>query len=90
MSEVINDKEVYFDKYCPLCVRADDSATSDICNACLTVGFNQNSHKPINWKEGKKDVNNVAKPERPAESVGQDSGVGESGNESSDGADQEA
>lgn len=50
--ELIN-KEVYFDKYCGKCIHKDIPETEDPCNECLTQPSNENSHKPINFKEEK-------------------------------------
>lgn len=47
------DKEVYFDKYCSKCIHKDIPETDDPCNECLTQPSNENSHKPINFKEEK-------------------------------------
>lgn len=48
----LHNKEVYFHKYCYRCVYKKEPESSDICNACLTVPVNENSHKPIKFKEG--------------------------------------
>lgn len=51
MSEILIDKEVYFHEYCPKCIRSDESSTNDICDHCLSNPVNQNSHKPVDFKE---------------------------------------
>lgn len=45
------DKEVYFGEYCPKCEHFTQPDYEDPCNECLTEPMNQNSHKPINFKE---------------------------------------
>ena len=45
-------KEVYFNQWCPKCSHYNKSETKDPCNECLTQGWNIDSHKPINFKEG--------------------------------------
>lgn len=44
-------KEVYFNQYCPTCMHRDVSETEDPCNDCLAHGNNEDSHKPIRYKE---------------------------------------
>ena len=44
-------KEVYFDKYCPLCEYCDKRENEDPCFDCLNYGRNEDSHKPVNFKE---------------------------------------
>lgn len=50
MAETIT-KEVNFRLYCPKCKHYEDKETDEPCNTCLTQGWNENSHKPINYKE---------------------------------------
>lgn len=50
MSE-INTKEVYYHKYCPKCLYSETPEEEDPCDECLSQGWNENSHKPINFKE---------------------------------------
>lgn len=45
------DKEVEFDKYCPYCAHVNEFDGDDPCDECLANPVNQNSHKPINYKE---------------------------------------
>ena len=45
------DMEVYFFQYCPICEHSGLKETKDPCNECLTHFFNQNSHKPVFFKE---------------------------------------
>lgn len=44
------EKEVYFDLFCPLCEHCNTEETESPCNECLTQGYNQNSHTPIDFK----------------------------------------
>lgn len=48
-----DDKEVYFDKYCELCkYKTDDEYdVNSPCFECLEQFTNQDSHKPVNFKE---------------------------------------
>jgi hypothetical protein len=53
---MINDqKEVYFDKYCPSCVNReeDEFDVNSACFDCLDNPTNQDSHKPVMYKEDK-------------------------------------
>lgn len=45
------DKEVYFYEYCEKCKFKNTKETELPCDECLTHPVNQNSHKPINFKE---------------------------------------
>lgn len=47
------DREVRFDKYCELCKYNELDDIKDPCNACLDAPFNEYSHKPICFEEGK-------------------------------------
>lgn len=49
----IKNKIVRFDKYCPKCEYYDLDEGKDPCNECLYSPANQNSQKPINFKEKK-------------------------------------
>ena len=51
-----DNKEVYYDKYCPKCEHKDvsESDPNGKCWDCLDQPFNQDSHKPINFKETEK------------------------------------
>ena len=51
MSEVFNTKEVFFSEYCLKCKYGDLKETEEPCDECLSQGWNENSHKPINFKE---------------------------------------
>lgn len=48
-------KEVYFDQYCPLCEHEAKEEWENPCYYCMSEFTNQNSHKPVYYKEkGKK------------------------------------
>lgn len=51
----INDeyREVIFDTYCPKCKYRLYPEESDICTECLAEPMNQESQKPVNFKEAK-------------------------------------
>ena len=42
---------VDFDKYCALCTYKDNADSEEPCNECLTNCVNENSSKPVNYKE---------------------------------------
>lgn len=44
-------KEVRFDIWCPKCRYEKTKDTDDPCNRCLAEPANENSTKPIEWKE---------------------------------------
>ena len=44
-------KEVRFDQYCPKCEHLEKSEAEDPCYDCLNQGWNDESHKPIMFKE---------------------------------------
>lgn len=51
-----NYKEVYFHEYCCKCEFENhepdpESDKVDVCNDCLNNPCNENSHKPVNFKE---------------------------------------
>lgn len=46
------DREVYFDLYCKDCINSELSPDeSDTCNECLTEPSNDDSHRPVNFKQ---------------------------------------
>lgn len=45
------DRLVEFDKYCKMCAYSDTEETDDPCNECLDNPINEDSHKPVNYKE---------------------------------------
>lgn len=51
MAEQIITKEVLFNEYCPKCKHYEKSESEDPCWDCLDQGWNENSHKPINFEE---------------------------------------
>ena len=50
-------KEVMYKDYCPKCIYAELEEVEDPCNECLNQGYNENSHKPIKFKEDLKKSN---------------------------------
>lgn len=52
---MIDDKsdirEVYFDKYCKLCVHKDKEENEEPCDECLTNPVNTNCQRPVMFKE---------------------------------------
>lgn len=44
-------KEVYFNEYCPKCEHYSKSEAEDPCYDCLAQGWNEDSHKPIMFKD---------------------------------------
>ena len=57
--EIIN-KFVDYHKYCKSCKYSEIKETDEPCNTCLTNYINQNSKKPIFYKE-KKDAKKLKK-----------------------------
>ena len=47
----MNTKEVYFEIYCPKCQHWEKSEADDPCFDCLNQNWNDDSHKPIYFKE---------------------------------------
>lgn len=48
------EKEVYFAQYCPRCTYKELEETADPCDECLAQPVNEDSHKPLFFKEAKK------------------------------------
>lgn len=46
-------REVNFEKYCGTCEYEELDEKFDPCNNCLANGTNENSEKPVYWKERK-------------------------------------
>ena len=46
-------KIVEFDKYCEKCKFFNTPDSMDPCDTCLGNPVNENSHKPVNFKEEK-------------------------------------
>lgn len=44
-------KEVYFYLYCVTCAYKNNDAGEDPCDECLRNPYNEDSHKPINYKK---------------------------------------
>ena len=53
-----DEKEVYFNQYCPKCKfkDVDEHDPEGECWDCLESPTNVDSHKPINFKEAKKFI----------------------------------
>lgn len=47
------DKEVYFDEYCHKCKHYEKSESDSPCWECLDEPVNEDSHKPVYFKERK-------------------------------------
>lgn len=45
---------VDYEKWCPLCKYSGTVETEDPCNQCLGEPVNEDSRKPICWKEKEK------------------------------------
>ena len=50
-----DNKEVYFNKYCPWCKHEEisESDPNGPCWDCLEYPVNQDTHKPVKWEEKK-------------------------------------
>lgn len=44
-------KEVRFDLYCKNCVHYEKAESEDPCWDCLDSGWNEDSHRPVNYEE---------------------------------------
>lgn len=51
MEEPNNKKEVIFHEYCPKCEYWARGEHEDPCEDCIAQPWNENSHKPIGFKE---------------------------------------
>lgn len=49
----MSEKEVLFDKYCVECEHFEKNEEDDPCCDCLSQGWNEDSHKPVEFKEKK-------------------------------------
>ena len=47
----MNTKEVNFARYCSFCEHANENETEMPCDECLEYGSNEDSKKPIHYKE---------------------------------------
>ena len=45
------EKEVNFFKYCKTCEYKLIPDSEDPCDECLSCPYNEDSHKPVNWKD---------------------------------------
>jgi hypothetical protein len=45
------EREVDFEKYCKLCKHSKLDEKFDPCCECLEYGYNQESERPVNFKE---------------------------------------
>ena len=50
------DKEVYFHLYCPRCAYFTLPEAADPCDECLAEPVNEDSHKPLHFKERSKST----------------------------------
>lgn len=50
------EKEVFFHKYCMTCAHLHEEESGDKCNECLAQGWNDDSHKPINYERSEKEA----------------------------------
>lgn len=46
-------KEVFFDIYCKTCKYYELQPYLNPCNQCLAEPYNEDSHKPVEYKEAK-------------------------------------
>ena len=51
------EKIVDFYLYCPTCAYFGKEEHEDPCNECLTYPTNEDSQKPVNYKEGAQQHN---------------------------------
>lgn len=51
MDYTVKDKEVDFFKYCKECKYSTINENKDPCDECLAYPTNENSEKPVNFKE---------------------------------------
>lgn len=50
------DKIVYFGHYCPICAYSSLPETADPCDECFAQPVNEDSHKPLYFKEKTKST----------------------------------
>lgn len=50
---ILLDRIVDFEKYCPLCKYSDQEEYKEPCDTCLTYPVNEDSRKPVEFKEKK-------------------------------------
>ena len=51
MDDVRNTKEVDFATFCRTCKFGPKEEHEEPCDECLTQPWNENSHKPVKYKE---------------------------------------
>lgn len=49
----MSEKEVYYYKYCPQCEYFKQPEAADPCDECLAQPVNEDSHKPLYFKQAK-------------------------------------
>lgn len=54
-------KEVRFDHYCKTCQHYNKREDEDPCYECLDQGWNEDSHRPINYKEADKTNTSISR-----------------------------
>lgn len=54
-------KEVYFDKYCKKCEYKNRPESANPCWDCLEEPANEDSHKPLYFKEASENAKPVSK-----------------------------
>ena len=52
MEENVNEKEVYFGKFCGVCKYGKLSENEEPCEECLSTPMMYNSHKPLKFEKG--------------------------------------
>lgn len=50
------EKEVYFERYCPLCIYSSYPETVEPCDDCIAQSVNEDSHKPLYFKKRTKST----------------------------------
>lgn len=50
----MSEKEVYFNKYCYKCEYSKYPEAKDPCDECIAQTVNEDSHKPLYFKQAKK------------------------------------
>lgn len=50
----MSEKEVYYHRYCRQCEYRNASEADDPCDECLAQPVNEDSHKPVYFKQASK------------------------------------
>lgn len=50
----MSEKEVYYSRYCRQCEYWSKEEAADPCDECLVQPVNEDSHKPLYFKEAKR------------------------------------